>query len=165
MDLQIVAELRQRSGVNTPPQWPTPPTPDGPASSGPRSWGQVYTQVPPDQVWPVVRQVLAALQMRIVQFGPSQIVAETSISFTSWGVTHLIDLRPSTDRPGWGVVTVTAAPKMPTTLVDYGSAKKANNAILRAIPGGTWLPPLPPTPGRPPGPPGPPGPPVDRYRS
>lgn len=107
----------------------------GAASKGPASWGQIYTQAPPDEVWAAINRSVAAQAMTARQIGPGTIRAEKSMNFWSWGSSYLIDVRASVDRPGMAVVSIQAEPKVSFTMADYGIAQNTNNAILAAIPG------------------------------
>lgn len=107
----------------------------GPASKGPASWGQIYTQAPPNEVWAAINRSIAAQGMTARQIGPGTIRAEKPMNMWSWGAKFLVDVRASTDRPGWAVVSVQAEPKVSFAMADYGIAQNTNNAILAAIPG------------------------------
>lgn len=110
-------------------------SPFGLASPGPWSFGQVYTPLPPEQVWPAVQ--FAALSQNLAS-GPAGLTSIEFIKSTGFytpGGRYLVDLRPSADRPGMGVVTIAARPHMAHIYHDLGTAQNTVNALLNAVPG------------------------------
>ena len=66
---------------------------------------------------------------------PTSIEFIKSTGFYTPGGRYLVDLRPSADRPGMGVVTIAARPHMAHIYHDLGTAQNTVNALLNAVPG------------------------------
>lgn len=109
----------------------------GLASPGPWSFGQIYTKAPPDQVWPVLQQNLALQGIAVRSVGPTTIEADKPMTLTTPGTLYLIDLRPSSDRPGYGVVTIAARPRTWAAFAihDYGISQNLVTSLLMSVPG------------------------------
>lgn len=112
----------------------------GLASPGPWSFGQVHTSAPAEQVWAALHQTVGMQGMSSHQTSPTTIEAIKTMGFWTPGARYLIDLRPSTDRPGMGVVTIAARPQIGYAMHDMGIAQNAVNAMLMAVPGRSQLP-------------------------
>lgn len=106
---------------------------DGPSPNSPLSFAQVYTPMPAPMAWQATLQRLALMQLPHHQTGPTTVQANKTMDLLSFGSTHLVDVRPSSDRPGLTVVTILATPSVPTTMTDYGRNAKVNNEIFGAV--------------------------------
>lgn len=105
----------------------------GPSPSRPVTIAQVYTRRPPANAWGAMHHGMAAMGLNTIhQVAPTQLSATKGISWTSWGSRHVVDVRPSADRPGLTVVTALTRPVFPLTFTDWGHNAKLNNQILRA---------------------------------
>lgn len=106
----------------------------GAASSGPVSFGQVYTMAPPAQVWPALQQAAATHGLFGGMIGPTTMQVNRAMGVVTPSSKVLIDVRPSYDRPGMGVVSILAEPTLPVASVDYGRHQGMVNALLFAVP-------------------------------
>ncbi len=107
----------------------------GMASPGPWSFGQVYTRAPAEQVWAALHQAVGISGMGSQQVGQTTIESVKAMGFVTPGAKYLIDLRPSSDRPGMGVVTIAARPAVPYAYHDMGVAQNTVNSLLLTVPG------------------------------
>lgn len=107
----------------------------GLASPGALSYGQTRTTAPAEHVWAGLRQAAQVNGLTWQQVSPTTALLENSMSWSSWGNRYTVDLRPSMDQPGAGVVTVLAVPKVPFTYHDYGKNQNVVTSLLLAVPG------------------------------
>lgn len=106
---------------------------DGPSPRGPLSYTQVYTQMPAPVAWEAVLSRMAVAGIAHHQVAPTTVKGHKSMDWLSYGSDHLVDVRPSVERPGLTVVTILATPSVPSTMTDYGRTAKVNNHILSAV--------------------------------
>lgn len=105
------------------------------ASSGPWSWGQVYTGSTSKQCWNAMSPIVSRYQMTFRRLTNTTGMAERPGGLLYRKGYHLVDVRPSKDYPGWQVVTVQTAPDLPTTVTDFGRGRVLNQMFLKAVPG------------------------------
>ncbi|GAA2180742.1 hypothetical protein GCM10009785_12870 [Brooklawnia cerclae] len=108
---------------------------DALASSGPWSFGQVYSGHQQRAIWNAMGQVLTGQRMSVTRVTSTTALCERPGSFLYRKGVHLVDVRESADHPGWFVVTVFASPDLPTTITDFGRGAGINHALLAAVPG------------------------------
>lgn len=109
--------------------------PDLLATTGPWSHGQVYSGSQPNEIWNSMGKVVVRHQMGFRRLTQTTAMADRPGSFLYRKGVHLIDVRDSEDHPGWTVVSVFAAPDLPTTMTDFGRGSGINNELLSAVPG------------------------------
>lgn len=109
--------------------------PDELATTGPWSWGQVYSGSQQREIWNSMGKVIVRNGMSFKRLTQSTAMCERPGSFLYRKGVHLLDVRSSQDHPGWFVVTVFASPDLPTTLTDMGRGAGVNNDLLAAVPG------------------------------
>lgn len=105
------------------------------ASSGPWSFGQVYSGAQSEKIWNSMGVVLVKYQTNLNRLTGTTAMAERPGSFLYRKGHHLLDVRDSVDHPGWTVVTVMSAPDLPTTISDFGRGQGINHELLAAVPG------------------------------
>lgn len=105
------------------------------ASTGPWSWGQVYTGSTSKQCWNAMSPIVTRHQMSFRRLTRTTGMAERPGGLLYRKGYHLVDVRPSQDYPGWQVITVQSAPDLPTTVTDFGRGRSLNHAFLKAVPG------------------------------
>lgn len=104
-------------------------------TSGPWSFGQVYTSMPDQRrIWNSMGKVITANSMKFSRVGDTTGLCERPGTILSRKGTHLIDVQKSADHPGWFVVTVFSAPDLSTTLTDFGRGATINHDLLTAVP-------------------------------
>lgn len=104
------------------------------ASTGPWSWGQVYTGATAKQCWNAMSPTISRNQLTFRRLTKTTGMAERSAGLLHRKGHHLVDVRPSEDHPGWQVVTVQSAPDLPTTVTDFGRGRAINHSLLDAVP-------------------------------
>lgn len=109
--------------------------PDLLATTGPWSHGQVYSGSQANEIWNSMGKVVVRHQMGFRRLTQTTAMADRPSSFLYRKGVHLIDVRDSEDHPGWTVVSVFAAPDLPTTMTDFGRGSGINNELLSAVPG------------------------------
>ena len=105
------------------------------ATTGPWSWGQVYTGSTAKQCWNAMSPIVSRHQMSFRRLTRTTGMAERPGGMLYRKGYHLVDVRPSQDYPGWQVITVQSAPDLPTTVTDFGRGRSLNHAFLKAVPG------------------------------
>ncbi len=108
---------------------------DGLVTTGPWSYGQVYSGSQRQDIWNSMGKVIVRNQMGFKRITASTALCERPGSFLFRKGVHLIDVQDSHDHPGWFVVTVFASPDLPTTITDFGRGAGINSALLAAVPG------------------------------
>lgn len=105
------------------------------ASNGPWSFGQVYSAAKPRQIWNSMGEVLVKYGTNLDRLTETTALAQRPGSFLYRRGHHLLDVRESADHPGWMVISVMAAPDLPTTVTDFGRGQGINTELLAAVPG------------------------------
>lgn len=103
-------------------------------SPSPWSYGQVYSRDEQKRIWNAMGKVIVAFEMSFTRLTPHTALCERRGTFFFRKGTHLIDVRPSQDHPGWRVITVFSAPDLPTTITDFGRGAVINQELLTVIP-------------------------------
>ena len=109
--------------------------PDDLVSTGPWSWGQVYSGSQSREIWNSMGGVILRHGLGVTRITRTTAMLERKGSFLYRKGIHLLDVRQSVDHPGWFVVTVQSAPDLPTSLTDFGRGRGINTELLSAIPG------------------------------
>lgn len=105
------------------------------ATTGPWSFGQVYSGSQEREIWNSMGKVIVRHQMGFKRLTKATAMAERPGSFLYRKGVHLIDVRSSADHPGWFVVSVFANPDLPTTVTDFGRGHHINSELLSHVPG------------------------------
>lgn len=105
------------------------------ATRGPNSRAQVYTQAPQPVVTAALVDALRRTSVIVEESDGVRVVGRKKVNFTSWGTRVFVDLRPSADRPGLGVVTVVVRPSYPLQVSDWGKSVKLATRLASSVPG------------------------------
>lgn len=114
--------------------WTDRPKADSLVSRGPWSFGQVYSREPQKAIWNAMGKILVANEMGFTRLTSSSAMSERPGTMLYRKGVHLIDVRASTDHPGWRVITVFSSPDLPTTITDFGRGANINQDLLTAVP-------------------------------
>lgn len=109
--------------------------PEDLVTTGPWSWGQVYSGSQTREIWNSMSPILMRYGMGITRITPTTAMLDRKGSFLYRKGIHLVDVRDSIEHPGWFVVTVQSAPDLPTSLTDLGRGHGINTELLSGIPG------------------------------
>ncbi len=109
--------------------------PDQLVTTGPWSWGQVYSGHQQREIWNSMGKVLSQHGLGFRRLTNTTGLSERGGTFVYRKGHHLLDVRPSEDHPGWLVITVQSAPDLPTTITDFGRGAAINDDLLNAVPG------------------------------
>lgn len=105
------------------------------SSTGPWSFGQVYSGSARKDIWNSMGKVIVRNSMSFTRITRETGMCERPGSFLYRKGSHLLDVRPSQDHPGWFVISVFSSPDLPTTITDFGRGRGINSALLEAVPG------------------------------
>ena len=109
--------------------------PEDLVSTGPWSWGQVYSGAQSREIWNSMGGVILRHGLGITRITRNTAMLERKGSFLCRKGIHLLDVRESVDHPGWFVVTVQSAPDLPTSITDFGRGHGINTELLGSVPG------------------------------
>lgn len=117
------------------------PMPNALASPGPNSFGRVYSSADPAAIREAIQTSVSMTGLLAEPIDPHRLQIHRPAGPQNRSFKLTVDIRPSTRRPGWQLVSVLARPSMALSYYDGGAGQRLADAVLRAVPGRDTTPP------------------------